>query len=696
VGQYEGLLNRLAQPGLLVHGQSDLAWLVRHPELIYGELGELYEKRGQSSAALEAYTLAQKSDEHNVDLSIRIVRLSLSAGQLADAKTRAQQLVGENHASTETLALLKEVYRRLGDPSGPAKALGKLHADHPNDRLLFYALLDELKQIGRSDEAERQLIEATRSSNADPDFTRRLFALYQSRDDVDSSMRLLVESLAARPDSLREIGPLWTELLKPARRSRLRLATLQKMQVPAAQEAARLFWVSRLAELWNRDALARSTLLQAAALKPAFAPVYRWLINDYWSRPDWDEQQKAEACEQLCAACEAQGNAALANELRGRCRMLQNDPAGAAKAFALAEGLGNHAPDLQLMHAKAIEREGNSERAEQLLWKLVSDWPQYEDAYADLFNLYLQRKSIDQAVNVVRKWIEQVPASVDGRLLAATIYTERGMQEEAQTVYEALFAEQPANPDVLRAMEEFYRRGGKMEAFSSKLEAERLRDPDNRQAVEELVSLYAGQHKPGDALRVLDAARTAGANDPDLLYYVAHLYERVEQKQTTETLLQEVVHLDPRHAGANNDLGYTWADEGRNLDRAEAMVRVAVEEEPDNQSYLDSMAWVEYKRGKFAEARTFLDRAIGPANRPDPVVLDHLGDVLYRLHQPADAAAQWKRSLHRIDESESARDDLKLLKGQLQQKLKQQEHGGPVDVAPVVENVVEVKEHAKN
>jgi predicted Zn-dependent protease len=229
------------------------------------------------------------------------------------------------------------------------------------------------------------------------------------------------------------------------------------------------------------------------------------------------------------------------------------------------------------------------------------------------------------------------------------------------------------------------------------LEAERRRDPENRVAVEELVSLYSEQKKPADALRVLAAARAAVANDPDLLYYVAHLYERIDQKQTAEALLEQVVQLDPRHAGAHNDLGYTWADEGRNLEQAEAFVRVAVEEEPDNQSYLDSMAWVEYKRGKFGQAKAFLDRAIGPANRPDPVVLDHLGDVLYRLHEPTEAVAQWKRSLHRIEESDSDRDDLKTLRTALQAKLRQQAQGQPVDVAPIVENAAaEQREHAKN
>src|ERR1700712_178305 len=108
-------------------------------------------------------------------------------------------------------------------------------------------------------------------------------------------MRLLVDSLADRPDSLRDIGPMWAEMLKPARRSRVRLSVLQEMKVPAREEAARLFWVSRMAEGGGRDVLARTTLEQAAALKPAFAPVYRWLITEYWAKADWDDAQKIEA-----------------------------------------------------------------------------------------------------------------------------------------------------------------------------------------------------------------------------------------------------------------------------------------------------------------------------------------------------------------------------------------------------------------
>ena len=80
-------------------------------------------------------------------------------------------------------------------------------------------------------------------------------------------------------------------------------------------------------------------------------------------------------------------------------------------------------------------------------------------------------------------------------------------------------------------------------------------------------------------------------------------------------------------SGASNDLGYEWTDQGKNLSAAESLIRTAVAAEPDNQSFLDSLGWVLYKRGKFDEARKYLELAVGPAAFPDPVVLDHLAHI---------------------------------------------------------------------
>ena len=329
----------------------------------------------------------------------------------------------------------------------------------------------------------------------------------------------------------------------------------------------------------GRDALARATLLQAATLKPPFAPVYRWLVVENWGKADWDDSQKAEACDALRDSARDQGDAALAAEIDGRSLFFAGDAAGAAKAFATAQSLGDQSPDLQLMYARAISKQGNEARAEQLLWKVVSDWPVFEDAYRELFGLYLQRRSQSQFVDVLRKWLEAIPTSVEARLIEVAFDSQNGGVQgvaAAKDVVLNLMAEQPESLEVLHAAEAFYRHYARLDDFIAQLEAERLRDPENREALDVLVTIYADQKRTEDATRVLEAARTAVAKDPDLLYYVAHLYERIERREVTVKLLQDIVAMDPRHAAASNDLGYTWADEGKNLDRAEELVGVAV------------------------------------------------------------------------------------------------------------------------
>jgi tetratricopeptide (TPR) repeat protein len=195
--------------------------------------------------------------------------------------------------------------------------------------------------------------------------------------------------------------------------------------------------------------------------------------------------------------------------------------------------------------------------------------------------------------------------------------------------------------------------------------------------------LYSLENRSADAMRILDAARAAVAKDPEELYYIAHLYDRLENKRSSEEVLRDVLKLDPMNVSASNDLGYLWADEGRNLIEAESMIRHAVTSEPQNAAFLDSLGWVLYKRGKFDEAHRHLDESVKRVPQADPVVLDHLGDVLYRLNQPQAAMQKWKLSLTRLDDSGPGREDLKSLKLLLRAKIKQQETGQPVNVAPV-------------
>jgi tetratricopeptide (TPR) repeat protein len=473
---------------------------------------------------------------------------------------------------------------------------------------------------------------------------------------------------------------------------------LQALDVSAQAQAAKLFWVAELARVWNREPLVRSSLEQSCAQVPPFAPAYRVLLGLYWTRDDWDVNRKREASQKLISSVERQGDQILALELRGMVFLNDRDPARACDQFAKAQELGGDATDLRLAYAAALKARGDVDRAEQVYWKLANDQPTCEDAYLNLFHNYLANKKVDPAMNALKTWLANDPGSINAYILESVVFVQMNEPAAAERTLNDLFEREPDSSDVLVAMANFYKQTGRTDEFIKKLEAQTVQHPENRLAVEQLVMLYAEQKRLPDATRVLDAARASAGNDVDSLYHIGALYTRIGQKETTEQVLQQIVQIDPHHAPASNDLGYGWAEQGKNLVRAEALVRVAVQNEPDNSSFLDSLGWVLYKRGQFTKAREQLELAVNDASFPDPVVLDHLGDTLYRLDKKSEATAQWKRAQERMGKTggDDDRDDLKQLRLQLQQKIKQAESGQPVGVSPVADEPPRQAKNEKN
>ncbi len=687
---YDLLLRRLQSPTFSIRANPELTYLVTRPELLYVRIGELYERHGEYAEALHAYELAAGRDEGNFDLQARCVRVLIAMGNADEATRRAALVVDRFRASSDSLNLLREVYQKIGREGAVVEELRRLHRAKPDDHGVLFSLADMLRQQGRERDAEELLRESAKRNPSDIEVLNRLLSIYAQRDDTAGSARLIVESIAADPRLLRELSDSWAVLLRPTTKNHLRIPDLQKLEVEPRAEAAKQFLVSRLADAWNREPLARASLEKAVKSSPPFAPAYRVLVSEIWLRPELDDAQKSAACQELIDRVAKEHFPVLAGELRGLVYLKENRPDMAATELAAAVKIDtDKSPDLMLEYALALRlsnNQDNNRKFEQVLWKLVSDRPTYEDAEVALFRYYIDQGQGSQAVKVLNTWLSADPTSVNARLLQATLFIQAKRPDAGEALLNKLFEEDGDNVEVLVTMREFYHATSRLDEFIAKLEDQRAKHPESRNAVEMLIDIYASQRRMPDATRVLDAMHKAVADDPDLLYYVAHLYTRVDQKDMTEQVLGEVLKLDPVHAPASNDLGYGWADRGVNLDRAEVLVRQAVEQEPDNQSFLDSLGWVLYKRGRFDEARAFLAQAIGTSAHPDPVVLDHMGDALYRLGRTDEAGREWRRSLDRLDDVGAAtRDDLKQLKLQLLQKIKQGEEHKPINVAPVVE-----------
>jgi Tfp pilus assembly protein PilF len=105
-----------------------------------------------------------------------------------------------------------------------------------------------------------------------------------------------------------------------------------------------------------------------------------------------------------------------------------------------------------------------------------------------------------------------------------------------------------------------------------------------------------------------------------------------------------------------NFLGYTYVEKNKNLAQAETMIRKALEIEPNNGAYIDSLGWFYFKRGRFKEAITELEKASSLLD--DPVIYDHLGDVYFKINEIEKAKLNWEKSLELDPNQEKVKEKL--------------------------------------
>lgn len=97
-----------------------------------------------------------------------------------------------------------------------------------------------------------------------------------------------------------------------------------------------------------------------------------------------------------------------------------------------------------------------------------------------------------------------------------------------------------------------------------------------------------------------------------------------------------------------NNYAYFLTEEGGDLDKAAEMSRKALAQVPDNDTYLDTYAWIEFKLGHYDEARDYQQKAMDIAEANDVVsaeLLEHYGDILFMCKEPGIAVEYWKRAL---------------------------------------------------
>jgi tetratricopeptide (TPR) repeat protein len=290
-----------------------------------------------------------------------------------------------------------------------------------------------------------------------------------------------------------------------------------------------------------------------------------------------------------------------------------------------------------------------------------------------------------------RRLAEKNPSAI---LLSEIADTQRrmGSYADAATTVEQLISKYPSARSVLTlvALADLHRRAGHNEALKAALRQAMQLDPSDGAAQNRLAGLLSDVGQVDDAVRVLRAASQKEPNNPvyDLMLggiltkygrndEAIKLFETLLKRHGDneevvkiirpslsviyvnqgdyakgEAELEQIIKRFPEEPGLNNDLGYLYAEQGKNLDKSESMIRKALQEEPDNRAYLDSLGWVLFKRGKAKEALEALQKAVErmkaeteqDGTNPDATILEHLGDVLFQLQQLDKASDAWRQA----------------------------------------------------
>ncbi len=146
-----------------------------------------------------------------------------------------------------------------------------------------------------------------------------------------------------------------------------------------------------------------------------------------------------------------------------------------------------------------------------------------------------------------------------------------------------------------------------------------------------------------EALKYLERALRIDPENVQAFSLMGMIYDGKDMFNKSDSIYDIAVSLDSTDILTLNNYAYSLAERGVKLDKALKMVKVAVDGDPENSSYLDTMGWVYFKMNKFEEARDYIEKAI-KFDGGNATLLDHLGDVYYKLNQKEKAKEFWEKA----------------------------------------------------
>jgi len=354
---------------------------------------------------------------------------------------------------------------------------------------------------------------------------------------------------------------------------------------------------------------------------------------------------------------------------------LGGDVTGAEAAFRRTLAASGNRPSLQLADsfARFLVRNGKTEEATRLVADFIASNPQtlliepalavvegraapdrlvadvregVSEVFRNVASLLNREQLRTEALLFIRMALDLAPDDAGAKFSLAQLLEARERGDLAIEAYEKIDPRSPyswyARLGVADAM---HARGDSDDAIRL-LRAMSSERPERADAPRALADLLRVTERYDDAVTAYDLAakRMEGDLDWGLLYTRGIALERAKRWDRAEQDFLKALDVSPDQPLVLNYLGYSWVEQGVQLERARKMIETAVEKRPRDGYITDSLGWVLYRLGDFENAVVHLERAVA-LESGDPVINDHLGDAYWVVGRKLEARFQWLRAL---------------------------------------------------
>lgn len=327
-------------------------------------------------------------------------------------------------------------------------------------------------------------------------------------------------------------------------------------------------------------------------------------------------------------------------------------------------------PELRLAYARRLIGAGRLPEAYEQSQRATKEAPGNPDGWLVQGTLEYQNKKPDLADVSLKQFLTlrgavsssapQDAAVVQAYLILSQIAEQRQDLNQAMAYLQKIDSAQDALRIESRRAAILARQGKLAQARALLRELPETQPEDARLKLNAEVQLLRNNKLFTQAYEVLTEAVARFPDDVELLYEQAMAAEKIGKTREMEQLLRQVMTAKPDYHHAYNALGYSLADRNVRLPEARQLINKALEFAPKDPFILDSLGWLEFRSGNFAQALLVLTQAYQA--RPDAEIAAHLGEVLWVTNRKDEATALWKEASEANPDNETLLETMQRLK----------------------------------